>query len=267
MVRDAKIGNPTAKEVLKCIADQSNDSGRGVWSSIAYFVFSTERDRSTVKRALTFLQDEDFIDHVAWTTYGTHLWKMNLEKLESVMRVWRHGPDDMDADDIEFWGEQSEPGAESTEGRGRVNRGEGQTAPQAPNNPDETLQEEPTYVDDIDGVPDERQMEWLAFLEGWKKSFPDKAQPRKTNTALRNKFYTRLKDEGFRAKWRSALWSSRNRQFLHDEGWFKAKWFLHNNDNYEKLLDGTFDFKEKQQKKTGHVTRPGIVDARPKEAS
>ena len=64
LVRDAKIGNPTAKEVLKVIADQANDAGTSVWSSIEYFVFSTERDRSTVKRALKFLQDEEMITHL-----------------------------------------------------------------------------------------------------------------------------------------------------------------------------------------------------------
>ena len=104
--------------------------------------------------------------------------------------------------------------------------------------------EEPTYIDDVDGVPDERQIEWFAFIEGWEKCFPKKAQPRKTNTSLKNKFYARFKDAGFRAKWKSALWVSRDRKFLQSEGWFKAKWFLHNNDNYEKLIDGTFDFKD-----------------------
>lgn len=281
MVRDARIGNPTAKEVLKCIADQSNDSGRGVWSSIAYFVFSTERDRSTVKRALRFLQDEDYIEHVNWTTYGTHLWKINTDKLEAVMRPWKRGPDDMDEDDIEYWEGQSEPGAKRADGEVTVTLGEGQTAPQAQINPNEPQIEydedgspllegqvrpvEPTYIDDVDGVPDELEMEWDNFLKGWKTCFPDKAQPRRTNTSLRSKFKTRMKNADWRNNWRQALWKAKDWDWAQEEGWFKAEWVLKNNDNIHKLLDGTFDFKLNEKKQTGHVTRPQFVDARPQE--
>ena len=260
LVRDAKIGNPTAKEVLKVIADQANDAGTSVWSSIEYFVFSTERDRSTVKRALKFLQDEGFLKHVGWTKYGTHMWALDTWALGECVRVWQ-SPEEIDLEGV-----QTEP-----RGEGRLNQGEGQTEPLTPIEPknknsfdvDTQETEEPEYVNDVDGVPDERQMEWIAFIAGWLECFPMKAQPRKSNTALRTKFYARLKDAGFRANWRSALWNNKGKRYLQKDGWFKAKWFVHNDDNYEKLLDGTFDFKEEQSK--APAKQPKFVDARPKE--
>ena len=57
--------------------------------------------------------------------------------------------------------------------------------------------------------------------------------------------------------------NNKGKRYLQKDGWFKAKWFVHNDDNYEKLLDGTFDFKEEQSK--APAKQPKFVDARPKE--
>jgi hypothetical protein len=260
MVRDAEIGDPTAKEVLKCIADQSNDAGTGVWSSIDYFRWSTERSRSTVKRALEYLRENEFIMPDGTSKYGTNRWVINTAKLQDLKREWRSPVDKNDRVTVDPQG-QSEPS-----GRVTVDLPQGQSEPLTPIEPS-TISEsaEIEYIDDVGGVPDERQIEWYAFLEGWRKCFPNKSQPLKSNTTLRNKFYTRLKDEGFRAKWREALWVSKDKQYLHDDGWFKAKWFVHNNDNYEKLLDGTFSFKEKGQQVTQPAQPPAQVHVTPTE--
>jgi hypothetical protein len=253
MVRDARLKDPVAKSVLKVIADQSNDAGTGVWSSFAYIAWCIERDRSTVIKKCNFLRDMDLLDSTK-RSGTTNLWTINLEKLNEIGVPYRE-PIEVAEDDQGGRQERLEGSPKTT-----TVVAEGDLSPkEAPI--------EPEYIDDVDGVPDERQIEWLAFLEGWKKSFPNKAQPRKTNTALRTKFYARLKDAGFRARWRSALWNSRNKKYLQDEGWFKAKWFVHNNDNYEKLLDGTFDFKEKQVTQVTKPTNNGVpfVDARPEE--
>lgn len=103
--------------------------------------------------------------------------------------------------------------------------------------------QEPEYIDDVEGVPEEWLIEWFRFLEGWKYCFPDKAQPRKSNTGMKKKFKTRFKNEGFRKDWGLALIRTKTLAWAKNEGWFKAEWFVKNDDNYLKLLDGTFDFK------------------------
>jgi hypothetical protein len=108
-------------------------------------------------------------------------------------------------------------------------------------------------VDDSqDGVPYEWQIELDNFLTGWKTCFPDKAQPRRSG--MIRKWRTRFNDEGFRANWRQALWIAKDLTWAQKEGWFKWQWFLHNDENYEKILDGTFDFKENQTPQ--QVTQP-----------
>jgi carboxypeptidase C (cathepsin A) len=180
----------------------------------------------------------------------SNLYRIDVDALDALGEDWTQPIE-------EQWGEPA-PG----EGRTTVQGGENDVLP----NQEET-QEEPEYVDDVHGIPDEEMMEWLNFLRGWKISFPEKAQPKKSNTKLRRKFYARLKDAGFRAKWRSALWTAKEFPWAHKEGWFKAAWFLHNDDNFEKLLDGTFDFKNTEKKQAPAAKRPQFVDARPKEGA
>lgn len=117
---------------------------------------------------------------------------------------------------------------------------------------------EPTYIDDKDGVPDELQMEWDTFLKGWSYYFPDKRQPRPTNATLLRKFKTRMKNTDWRANWKNAVKLASTWQWAQGEGWFKAEWILHNDDNIFKLLDGTFDFKNKTltpNESSGKITK------------
>ena len=281
LVRDARIEDPVAKEVLKVIADQSNDAGTGVWSSFSYIAWCIERDRRTVIRKCNLLRDKNILSS---TRRGgsTNLWSVDIETLQAIGVPYRDKIEATSETVSDAPSDTPPPGV--TKASDTVPLEEGQSATPvvtedhlspyiAPNNQKPSVSsvsadmlrgerpvEEPEYVDDIDGVPDERQIEWLSFIAGWLECFPEKAQPRKTNTALRTKFYARLKNAGFRQDWKKALWVSRHKNFLKEEGWFKAKWFVHNNDNYEKLLDGTFDFKLKQ-KKEEEVTQPARKEA------
>jgi hypothetical protein len=111
----------------------------------------------------------------------------------------------------------------------------------------ETITEEPVYVNlEDDETPNEMEMELDNFLRGWKTCFPDKAQPRRSSAI--KKWKTRFKNERFRSMWRRALWETKDLTWAHNEGWFKWQWFLHNDENFEKLLDGTFDFKGGKKK-------------------
>jgi hypothetical protein len=83
MVRDARIGDPTAKEVLRVVADQCNDAGTGVWSSFQYIAWCIERNRSTVIKKCNVLRDKGLLDRTKRS--GTsNLWKIDLEKLEKI---------------------------------------------------------------------------------------------------------------------------------------------------------------------------------------
>ena len=261
LVDRARIADPVTKGVLRAIANECKDAGSGVWSSKAYIAWCTGYHERTVQKHFRLLEEMKLLN-TSYRPGTSNLYRIHVEELDALGEDWMN----VIEEPFEEGGEP-EPGVGENQDLG----GENQNLPnpKEPKNKnsfdaDTQKTEEPEYVNDVDGVPDERQMEWLAFLAGWKKSFPMKAQPLKSNTTLRTKFYARLKDAGFASSWRSALWGSKDKKYLQDEGWFKAKWFVHNNDNYEKLLDGTFDFKEEQGKQAP-AKRPQFVDARPKE--
>lgn len=131
-VRDAEIGSATAKEVLKVIADQANDDGTGVWSSIGYFMYCTERSRTAVKTAIAHLRKNGFISHKQFTKSGTHEWKVNISALDKVQRDWNASTQE----DVEV---VSRPGLETTEGEALDDQGEVVSRPQTPNNPNINL--------------------------------------------------------------------------------------------------------------------------------
>jgi hypothetical protein len=243
LVRDAEIGDPTAKEVLKIIADQANDAGTSVWSSIEYFKFCTERSRSTVKRALRFLQDEGFLKHVGWTRYGTHLWALDTWALGECVRVW------VSPEEIDLEGVQTEPEGEVT-----VNQGEGQTEPVTP--------KEPKNTNSV-SVEAEHITVFHAILEQWLIDFPNKTQPRATNTSLQGKTKARLKVPTFKTGLWAAMQKAKDSPSLMHDSWFQLEYLLRNDNNYEKVAAGEFNWKDEDAPK--QVSRPKFVDARPKE--
>lgn len=82
--------------------------------------------------------------------------------------------------------------------------------------------------------------EWQELLSLWCKKFPRKPQPRKSNNTLRGKFSTRMKSKHFRENWQEALTIGAGSEFLHESNWFDLHWFLKNDDNYEKCLNGKY---------------------------
>ena len=247
LVRNARIGDPVAKEVLKVIADQSNDAGSGVWSSFNYIAWCIERSRSTVIKKCNELRADEILE--SDLRPGTsNLWRINIDALVVLGETYR--------EKIENWSELETEGS-------KLETGGVQTGDPSPSKA--LSNQEPTYIDDVGGVPDELEMEWDNFLGGWKRCFPDKIQPRRTNAPLKTKFKTRMNNAQWRATWRSALWLAKDWDWAQEEGWFRADWILKNNDNIAKLLTGTFDFKLEEQRKNAPVKRPKFVDARPKE--
>ncbi len=77
--------------------------------------------------------------------------------------------------------------------------------------------------------------------KAWKEQFPDKPLPRKGNKTLTKKAKTRMESQHFREHWQKALVRAGQSSFLRSGKWFTLGWFLQNDDNYEKCLDGNYD--------------------------
>lgn len=87
MVDQARVGDATAKSVLRKIADQSNDYGEGVWSSHKYIGWCLEVGRDTVSKKMGWLKDE--LGVISWETRpGTsNLYTVNVDRLKELAGV------------------------------------------------------------------------------------------------------------------------------------------------------------------------------------
>jgi hypothetical protein len=92
----------------------------------------------------------------------------------------------------------------------------------------------------------------------WIEAFPDKPKPRTTNKTLQGKVKTRLKSPHFRENWPAALDRAAQSEFLKAGSWFTFDWFLKNDDNYEKCLNGNYDDRQNGQQ-PAEPTREKIV--------
>ncbi len=75
----------------------------------------------------------------------------------------------------------------------------------------------------------------------WAEQFPDKPQPRENNKTLISRTKTRMKTAHFEDNWEEALVRAGQSLFLRSGKWFSLGWFLKNDDNYEKCLNGQYD--------------------------
>ncbi len=82
--------------------------------------------------------------------------------------------------------------------------------------------------------------DYQELRETWKKYFPNKPQPRTGNKTLAGKAKTRMKSSHFRDSWREALYKASGSSLLNKSSWFTLGWFLKNDDNYEKCLNGNY---------------------------
>ena len=78
----------------------------------------------------------------------------------------------------------------------------------------------------------------------WKDLFPDRPQPRKGNKTLTKKAKTRMGSQHFREHWQEALVlvsQAPPDSYALAGTWFTLNWFLLNDDNYEKCLNGNYN--------------------------
>ena len=83
--------------------------------------------------------------------------------------------------------------------------------------------------------------EYIKILQKWENIFPEKPHPRKENKTLQGKTKTRLRALHFKENWEAAMGQAGKSKFLQNSSWFTLQWFLKNDDNYEKCLNGNYD--------------------------
>ncbi len=96
-------------------------------------------------------------------------------------------------------------------------------------------------------ITDKIELEFFAVLELWKELFPEKSQPRRSkSTSHYKKFRTRYKNSDFRERWREALERASQCRELHKKSWFNFGFFVRNDENYEKMIDGWMMWKDQE---------------------
>lgn len=149
--------------------------------------------------------------------------------------------------------------------------------PEPPEDEPETRRDEPEDADatirsadrdrdresDIDKEPDKdiesiisppHILDFLQIRQIWIGQFPDKPKPRECSKSLQQKVKTRMKSAHFQVNWKPALIRASRSEFLMRSGFFTLGWFLKNDDNYEKCLNGNYDSQAQ-----GH--KPGPLNA------
>ena len=83
----------------------------------------------------------------------------------------------------------------------------------------------------------------------WCELFPDKPKPRSTKS-ITGKVKTRMGEPHFKANWKAAMQRAARSNYLglKDTTWFDLGWFLENDTNYEKCLNGKYDYKSGTQR-------------------
>lgn len=79
------------------------------------------------------------------------------------------------------------------------------------------------------------------MVEYWHSAFPHKRKPRIKTKSTRVKVKTRLKEKYFVDNWKLSLERASKSTFLQGSSWFTFGWFVKNQDNYLKMLDGNYD--------------------------
>ena len=82
---------------------------------------------------------------------------------------------------------------------------------------------------------------YAEIIKVWGETFPNKPQPRPSNTTLQDKTRVRMKKEHFKENWQPALIRASKSKLCRDSSWFDLGWFLKNEENYEKCLNGNYD--------------------------
>lgn len=90
------------------------------------------------------------------------------------------------------------------------------------------------------------------ILDYYVELFPQK--PRHRLSTISRKAKTRMKSKAFRENWRKSLDHASKSVICLQSDWFNLTWFLKNDENWEKVLMGTYDWKNKRERDMGGLT-------------
>ena len=103
------------------------------------------------------------------------------------------------------------------------------------------------YTDiDIDKDIDKKAKTQTFFTEiktEWARLFPGKPQPRSLGGKNTGHLKARMASKDFMENWQDALKRAARSTFLDENGFFTLWWFILNDDNWQKCLDGNYDDK------------------------
>jgi hypothetical protein len=87
---------------------------------------------------------------------------------------------------------------------------------------------------------------YCLLLAAWKYYFKDKPQPRHTTRSLRQKAESRWKDAHFRDNFQVALERASKSETCRTKSWFKFKFFVENDENYQNMIDNWMSWKDEE---------------------
>ena len=125
-------------------------------------------------------------------------------------------------------------------------------------NDDVTLQDEPCNAPESESESESEteadtlpaSSDYLKIRAVYLEVFSGKPKPRATTQGHITKAARRMEDAYFEEKWEAALRRAARGRRCHESGWFDIAFFLKNDTNWEKCLNGNYD-NEGADKKTG----------------
>jgi hypothetical protein len=222
------------KFVLLAYADHADHNGYNIFPSIDLMVHKTGYSHRSIQRITKRLVEKNYLVAVGSGPNGVNKYRIPM-----------YGGDKMtppiSGDDIAV-----AEGGDMAMARG----GDTATSPKPSVN-----RQEPSVKRDSSDF----QKEWVVFLLAWAKHFPHKVQPRVNNKTLKAKLKIRLKDIYFKENYETALMQASGSDFINTSSWMQADWFLKNEENWEKCLDGKYDSNIIPAHSTQQATKNGLL--------
>ncbi|MBW8034861.1 MAG: replication protein [Planctomycetes bacterium] len=93
---------------------------------------------------------------------------------------------------------------------------------------------------------------YTGLLQEWKRGFPNKPQPKPNTRSYRAKVKTRIRDKHFRDNWQLALQRASKNAYLQNTSWFTFGFFIKNDLNYRKTLQGDYNWLHEREIKNSN---------------
>lgn len=233
------------KYVLLAFADHADHDGYNVYPSVSRIAWKTGFSARTVQRAMRELEKREIMikqgNTGIGTGYGTNLYRIDFDKLpkrpdysppkrgDSVTPFFKRG------DSV------SPQGCQPVTPRGVSLSPKPSVKPSVKPSEGESLSDSQKPETE---TPPENPVEIL--LSAWSELFPEKPQPRATTRSIREKVRARWASKDFRDNWRVALEKAARSPTLQKESWFDFRFFIRNEENYQKCLDEWMAWKDQR---------------------